>query len=288
MELNPDLNIYQSRGAVNKHLKNYNEAIEDFSHAIDFEKDKAALYFERGGVFEAIQEYNKACLDYQESLRLNSESLGLFDKIHAMLMKLVDTDKAEEWLTKKYHVEQKKIYGSISVHCDTPEKFEYIKNELKGILTQEEIDNFPVIDYEEKMRMDEEMNKSLDGWIKSINETIEKDTPSRIEEDTPKENSEDEEFTIADIKEMLIKTTTGSSLYNIGSESTHCVFCGYENDSKKGLIFTKTDGLQKYKLKDDIVELVNLEKDHIRAEGLEAIKFYIEIKFDEYNNEGKA
>jgi len=145
-----------------------------------------------------------------------------------------------------------------------------MKNELTGILTQDEINNFPVIDYEEKKRFNQE------------------NIPSRIKEDKPKENTEDEEFTIADIKEMCEKNQHCSSWSNIRSENVHCLFCGYENDSIKGLIFTKTDGLQKYKLKDDIVELVNLKKDHIRAEGIEAIEFYIEIKSFEYNNEVRA
>lgn len=70
------VNAYELRGNSQIFLNNYQEAIIDFSKAIEINPKDSFLYFWRGFAYEYLQEYSNAVKDLKISLQLNP-NIGL-------------------------------------------------------------------------------------------------------------------------------------------------------------------------------------------------------------------
>lgn len=68
---------YFERGFVKAHLKKYEEAIEDFTKAIEINPNFAMAYYNRGGVKNLTGDTDGACNDWRKAL-----SLGLKDVLY--------------------------------------------------------------------------------------------------------------------------------------------------------------------------------------------------------------
>jgi len=83
LELKPNNNIlsiiYKHRGMANFACSCYNEAIDDFSHSLNLDKQSYKSAYYRGVVYSVIKQYGKAIDDYSLSLTINPyQSFCLF------------------------------------------------------------------------------------------------------------------------------------------------------------------------------------------------------------------
>jgi len=83
LELRPNNNIlsiiYKHRGMANFACSCYNEAIDDFSHSLDLDKQSYKSAYYRGVVYSVMKQYGKAIDDYTLSLTINPyQSFCLF------------------------------------------------------------------------------------------------------------------------------------------------------------------------------------------------------------------
>jgi len=83
LELRPNNNIlsiiYKHRGMANFACSCYNEAIDDFSHSLNLDKQSYKSAYYRGVVYSVMKQYGKAIDDYTLSLTINPyQSFCLF------------------------------------------------------------------------------------------------------------------------------------------------------------------------------------------------------------------
>jgi putative GTP pyrophosphokinase len=83
LELKPNNNIlsiiYKHRGMANFACSCYNEAIDDFTHSLNLDKQSYKAAYYRGVVYSVIKEHSKAIDDYTLSLTINPyQSFCLF------------------------------------------------------------------------------------------------------------------------------------------------------------------------------------------------------------------
>jgi len=76
LELKPNDNnilsvIYKHRGMANFACSRYNEAIEDFTNSLEFDKTSYKAAYYRGVVYSVIKQYSQAIDDYTLSLSIN-------------------------------------------------------------------------------------------------------------------------------------------------------------------------------------------------------------------------
>ena len=71
VEINPqnDLN-YSHRGMIFSVLKNYNQAIKDFSQAIRLNSNNAKAYYNRGVILHKLEDLPAAIVDFNKSASL--------------------------------------------------------------------------------------------------------------------------------------------------------------------------------------------------------------------------
>ena len=61
---------YNSRGLANMALKNYSNAVQDFTHAMELDKTNAGYVDNRQGAFFALGQFNRALEDANHAMRL--------------------------------------------------------------------------------------------------------------------------------------------------------------------------------------------------------------------------
>ncbi len=59
---------FHALGRCEVGLRQYEEAVEDFGTALDFDENFGAGYFDRGAAYEALQRYDRAADDYQRAI----------------------------------------------------------------------------------------------------------------------------------------------------------------------------------------------------------------------------
>ncbi|GHU59519.1 hypothetical protein FACS1894133_6470 [Clostridia bacterium] len=74
IELNPDYAMaYNSRGFAYRNLGEYDKAIADYTKAIELKPDYARAYFNRGYAFDDKGEYDKAIADYTKAIEFKPD-----------------------------------------------------------------------------------------------------------------------------------------------------------------------------------------------------------------------
>lgn len=72
--IDPDyLPAYMSRANVYTRLRDYEQAIEDYSRALELDGNLLAAYNNRGVIYAAMQDYEKAAADFDKVLDLNPD-----------------------------------------------------------------------------------------------------------------------------------------------------------------------------------------------------------------------
>lgn len=73
VELNPDyVNAYVSRGVTNSEMGEYDSAFANFDKAIEMEPDNAEAYYNRGITYGRKGEYDNAFVNFNRAIELNS------------------------------------------------------------------------------------------------------------------------------------------------------------------------------------------------------------------------
>ena len=67
------IKVYELRGKSKIFLNNYQEAIVDFSKALEIDPKNSFLYFWRGFAFESLRQYPNAIKDLKKSNKLDPE-----------------------------------------------------------------------------------------------------------------------------------------------------------------------------------------------------------------------
>lgn len=81
LELNPELNIYNSLGIAYKNLKDVENAVYNFSKSIEIDPINAAPFYNRAGLLLESKNYKDALKDYLKYLELDKGQNLLFYKI---------------------------------------------------------------------------------------------------------------------------------------------------------------------------------------------------------------
>src|SRR5258708_12171852 len=77
IELTPeDATPYTSRGAVYRLLREYQRALEDYTHAIELDPTSSYPYTGRGAVYRDLREYQQALEDYTRPVELDPSNLS--------------------------------------------------------------------------------------------------------------------------------------------------------------------------------------------------------------------
>eukprot|EP01114_Cavostelium_apophysatum_P022679 TRINITY_DN8287_c0_g1_i2.p1 TRINITY_DN8287_c0_g1~~TRINITY_DN8287_c0_g1_i2.p1 ORF type:complete len:359 (-),score=110.12 TRINITY_DN8287_c0_g1_i2:15-1091(-) len=79
LEIDPDnasvnSTLYCNRAAASMKLKNYNEAIEDCSKAIDLDPAYLKAYIRRAGCYTQVEKHDEAVRDYEKASQMDSEN----------------------------------------------------------------------------------------------------------------------------------------------------------------------------------------------------------------------
>jgi ppGpp synthetase/RelA/SpoT-type nucleotidyltranferase len=69
--ISPNQHLYNHRGLVNLSLCRYNEALQDFSTAIEMNPRDIRVYTNRGLAYRMLKDYDSALANFNESLKLN-------------------------------------------------------------------------------------------------------------------------------------------------------------------------------------------------------------------------
>ncbi|MCS3901502.1 tetratricopeptide repeat protein [Methanococcus voltae] len=89
---NPD--FYTNRGIVYSELKQYDNAINDFTTAIMLKNNDPKLYFNRGTLYKILKKYSEALKDYDMALSLNSKYTDVYLNRGIIYSELKKYDKA--------------------------------------------------------------------------------------------------------------------------------------------------------------------------------------------------
>merc|ERR1711920_139774 len=74
IEFDPCARYFNNRGLASYHLQQYDEAISDFSAAIETEPDNASIHFNRGNARFRLEQHEDALVDYSEAIRLEPDN----------------------------------------------------------------------------------------------------------------------------------------------------------------------------------------------------------------------
>jgi tetratricopeptide (TPR) repeat protein len=74
IELDPkEVSVYGDRGLAYARCKEYQQAIADYTRAIELEPKDAWTYYQRGSVYHELKEYEKAIVDFTQVIKLDPE-----------------------------------------------------------------------------------------------------------------------------------------------------------------------------------------------------------------------
>jgi tetratricopeptide (TPR) repeat protein len=80
IELEPqNASYYNFRGKIHDSMKNYNQALKDYSEAIKFDPIQSFNYFCRGLTYYKIQNTNLAMIDFTKAIKLNPKYADAYE-----------------------------------------------------------------------------------------------------------------------------------------------------------------------------------------------------------------
>ena len=101
IELEPqDAAAYNNRGNALRHLERYNEALADYARAIELNPQYAAAYNNRGGALNHMGRHKDAIADYTRAIELNPQDAAAYNNRGSVLHILGRHEKAILDLTR--------------------------------------------------------------------------------------------------------------------------------------------------------------------------------------------
>lgn len=85
---------YNNRGFTYSKLGRENEALEDFTRAIELGANLVEVYVNRGGTYSNLQQYDKALEDFTQAIKIDSTFIGIYLNRAHTYTKLQEYDKA--------------------------------------------------------------------------------------------------------------------------------------------------------------------------------------------------
>ncbi len=98
---NPEAELaYFNRGIIYKYLKNYSQAIEDYTQAIKLNPNYARAYYERGNAYKNLENYSQAIEDYTQAIKLNPNFGRVYYNRGLAYKEIGENEKAEKDFAK--------------------------------------------------------------------------------------------------------------------------------------------------------------------------------------------
>ena len=108
IELNPNHALaYCFRGYCYSELQNYYQAFEDFDKALKLEPTNARIYNTRGGAHFLMKNYPKAIEDYSKAIQLNPNYAEAYSNRGIVYIELMNYEQAISECTKAIQVDPK-------------------------------------------------------------------------------------------------------------------------------------------------------------------------------------
>ena len=110
IKLNPNyVWAYNNRGDTYYNLKNYSQAIEDDTQVIKLDPNFAGAYYNRGVAYYNLKNYSQAIEDYTQSIKLNPKDAAAYYNRGIAYKEIGENEKAEKDFAKACELYQKKI-----------------------------------------------------------------------------------------------------------------------------------------------------------------------------------
>lgn len=104
-------NLYNSRGNIWRHLKNYRMAIEDFNQAIELNDNWPAYYNNRGLCRKALKEFDEAIVDFGIALEHDSNYALAYNNRGATWIAKEEFEKAVQDYSEAIRIDPKYVYA---------------------------------------------------------------------------------------------------------------------------------------------------------------------------------
>ena len=91
--------VYLDRGTAYNKLKKYNNALQDYTKAIELDNSSAEVFSNRGDVYYILQDYDNAIEDYNKAIELDNSYAKAYFNL-ATIYQNTDFDKAEKYFNK--------------------------------------------------------------------------------------------------------------------------------------------------------------------------------------------
>jgi tetratricopeptide (TPR) repeat protein/S1-C subfamily serine protease len=101
--------IYKNRGVARSLLKDYEKAIEDFTHVINLDPEDAGVYVLRGTARSKRKEYEKAIADYDQAINLDPEYASAYYNRGNARSKRKEYEKAIEDYTQAINLDPEDV-----------------------------------------------------------------------------------------------------------------------------------------------------------------------------------
>lgn len=161
---------YNNRGNVYGDLEQYEKAIEDYNKAIELEPDDALAYNNRGIIYDDLEQYEKALEDYNKAIELDPGYADAYSNRGVTYKKLKQYEKAISDYDKAIelnpgYVEAYSNRGIVYEHLEQYEKA--IKDHDKAI----ELDSYYSLAYNNRGIVYDDLEqyeKALEDYNKAI------------------------------------------------------------------------------------------------------------------------
>ena len=119
-----EASFYLDRGRAYTRLEEYQQAINDYTHALDLESKNARTLYERGKAYHNLKEYEKALTDYTQAITLGFERAFIYRNRGFAYRDLKEYGKAVDDFTRAIELNsQNAVYysGRGSIYYDMEE-----------------------------------------------------------------------------------------------------------------------------------------------------------------------
>jgi tetratricopeptide (TPR) repeat protein len=128
LEINPrDAEAYYNRGIVYNRKSQYDEAISDFSKALKINPRYGDAYHGRGGIYTKRGQYDEAISDYAKALEINPKDAAAYHRRGIIYTKKGQYDEAISDYTKALEINPKDAaaYGGRGLAYDNKGQYDY-------------------------------------------------------------------------------------------------------------------------------------------------------------------
>ncbi len=101
--------VHRERGNAYKHLGKYEQAIQDFTQAIETDPRDWRAYFWRAGAYEGLQEYQRSIQDLTEVLqrRPDNENTGTYYWLGEIYERIGDSRRSLKFYSKAIEIDDR-------------------------------------------------------------------------------------------------------------------------------------------------------------------------------------